>query len=104
MDIIVLVYFIIKIVSISKTKGIAAKAWVLKLVIRWFTIEIGIIVSCMLLFNITLEDNRIFYVAIPTLALAISSALYTVRQLQESEDDFTTGELEIEEQNFDHFR
>lgn len=104
MDIIAIFYFIMKIVKISREKGIEAKSWIWKLLWRWFAIEVGIVMSIMYLFKITFEDPRIIYAAIPALALALVSAIYTVNQLKAVKDEIEEDTLEIEKPNLDHFR
>lgn len=103
-EIFAFVYFIRKIRTIAEEKGIEAKAWIWKLVIRWLAIDIGVMVGVMYLFDISLEDETFLLASLPAIALALVSAVYTVKQMREEEDQLEEVEFEKQDENFDHFR
>lgn len=103
-EIVAFIYFIRKIRLISEEKGIEAKTWIWKLVLRWLAIDIGVMVGVMYLFDIGMEDEKLFLAAIPAIVLALVSAFYTLNQLKEQKSNLMEDDFVKQDQNFDHFR
>lgn len=107
-EIFALIYFSQKAKRIAEQKGENPTKWVLQLIATWVGVEALVIILAMLFFDLNIETDYI-KMAIPAMLLGLASAFFTIKQLENKEENTTNNSLDEfatkeNEDKFKHFR